>query len=72
MAMDKKLKVLVYALEVVMLIVAALLVLRGALGAFKLTFGATGLLIPLDIIVGSLTLLLTILSNELFNKYIFE
>lgn len=69
--MDNKKKLLIIILDVIFVLLGLFLLARGALGAFNLKFGARGLLIPVDIILGGAIPLIGVLVYELYNKYVF-
>ena len=57
-----RLRIALYLLSILLVFLGLLLVIRGAFGAFRLSFSTTkGIYIPIDIIVGSLTPLIAIL-----------
>lgn len=59
---NNRLRLAEILLAILLVILGAILVLRGAFGAFRLSFATTkGIFIPLDIIIGSLTPLIAVL-----------
>ena len=70
--MGKRFKIFIICLEVILCLMAVLLIVRGALGAFRLDLGARGLFIPLDIIFGGMIPFIAVLTYDLYERYIFD